>query len=135
MDDLARLYLATVQAIAYGTRHVVEAMNGEGYAIDTMLASGGGTKNPVFLREHADATGCRIVLPEEPEAVLLGAAMLGAVAAGLHPGLPEAMAAMSRAGEVLRPDPATRRYHEAKYAVFRRMQSDQLAYRRIMAEA
>ncbi len=134
-DDLARLYLATVQAVAYGTRHVVEAMNGEGYAIDTMLASGGGTKNPVFLREHADATACRIVLPEEPEAVLLGAAMLGAVAAGLHPGLPEAMAAMSRAGEVRRPDPATRRYHEAKYAVFRRMQSDQLDYRRLMAGA
>ncbi|MBL6078157.1 FGGY-family carbohydrate kinase [Belnapia sp. T18] len=134
-DDLARLYLATLQAIAYGTRHIVEALDAEGYAIDTMLASGGATKNPVFLREHADATGCRIVLPEEPEAVLLGAAMLGAVAAGLHPGLPAAMAAMSRAGSILRPDPATRRYHEAKYAVFRRMQSDQLAYRGLMAGA
>ena len=45
-----------------------------------MIACGGDTKNPVFLREHADATGCRVVLPREPEAVLLGAAMLGAVA-------------------------------------------------------
>ncbi len=108
-DDLALLYLATIQGIALGTRHIIEAMNAEGYAIDTMLASGGGTKNPVFLREHADASGCRIVLPEEPEAVLLGAAMLGAVAAGLHPDLPAAMAAMSRAGKVIRPDPATRR--------------------------
>ncbi|WP_043360641.1 FGGY-family carbohydrate kinase [Belnapia sp. F-4-1] len=134
-DDLARLYLATIQGIALGTRHIVDALDGEGYAIDTLLASGGGTKNPVFLREHADATGCRIVLPEEPEAVLLGAAMLGAVAAGLHPGLPAAMAAMSRAGEVIRPDPATWRYHEAKYAVFRRMQADQMAYRTIMAGA
>ncbi|WP_043341777.1 FGGY-family carbohydrate kinase [Belnapia moabensis] len=135
VDDLARLYLATIQAIAYGTRHIVEALDAEGYAIDTLLASGGGTKNPVFLREHADASGCRIVLPEEPEAVLLGAAMLGAVAAGLHPGLPAAMAAMGRAGEVITPDPATRRYHEAKYAVFRRMQADQQAYRKIMTGA
>ena len=134
-DDLARLYLATIQAIAYGTRHIVEALDAEGYAIDTLLASGGGTKNPVFLREHADAGGCRIVLPEEPEAVLLGAAMLGAVAAGLHPGLPAAMAAMSRAGSILQPDPATRRYHDAKYAVFRRLQADQMAYRAIMAGA
>ena len=83
-DDLARLYLATLQSLAYGTRHIIETLNDTGYRIDTILASGGFTRNPVFLREHADATGCRIVLPEEPEAVLLGAAILGAVAAGAH---------------------------------------------------
>ena len=59
-------------------------MDQAGYAVDTILACGGGTRDPVFLREHADATGCRIVLPREPEAVLLGAALLGAVAAGAH---------------------------------------------------
>src|SRR5439155_161089 len=84
-DDLAVLYLATVQAIAYGTRHILEALNAQGYGIDTILASGGGTKNPVFVREHSDVTGCRVVLPREPEAVLLGAAMLGAVASGDQP--------------------------------------------------
>ena len=68
-----------------------------------MIACGGGTKNPVFLREHADVTGCRIVLPREPEAVLLGSAMLGAVAAGDAASLPAAMAAMSGLGRVLRP--------------------------------
>ncbi|MXP65812.1 ribulokinase [Roseomonas sp. M0104] len=132
-DDLALLYLATVQAIAYGTRHIIEAMNAEGYAIDTVLACGGGTKNPVFLREHADATGCRVVLPREPEAILLGAAMLGAVAGGAHASLPDAMAAMNSAGKVLEPGgAAVRRYHEAKYAVFQRMHADQMAYRALM---
>src|SRR5207342_624559 len=94
VDSLALLYLATIQAIAHGTRHIIEAMNAEGYAIDTIVACGGDVKNPVFVREHADATGCRIVLPREPEAVLLGSAMLGAVAAGAHPNLEAAMAAM-----------------------------------------
>ena len=82
VDDLAVLYLATIQAIAQGTRHILEAMNARKYQIDTILMCGGGTKNPVFLREHADVTGCRVVLGREPEAVLLGAAMLGAVASG-----------------------------------------------------
>jgi FGGY-family pentulose kinase len=133
-EDLALLYLATVQAIAYGTRHIVETLNAEGYAIDTILACGGGTKNPVFLREHADATGCTLVLPQEPEAVLLGAAILGAVAGGLQPDVPQAMAAMSRAGSVIAPAAdAVRRYHDAKYAVFQRMYADQMAYRAIMA--
>jgi FGGY-family pentulose kinase len=132
-EDLALLYLATVQAIAYGTRHIVETLNAEGYAIDTILACGGGTKNPVFLREHADATGCTLVLPQEPEAVLLGAAILGAVAGGLQPDVPQAMAAMSRAGSIIEPAAdVVRRYHDAKYAVFQRMYADQMAYRSMM---
>ncbi|MCI0756952.1 FGGY-family carbohydrate kinase [Teichococcus vastitatis] len=133
-DDLAVLYLATVQAVAYGTRHIIETLNEQGYRIDTVLACGGGTKNPVFLREHADATGCRIVLPAEPEAILLGAAMLGAVAGGVQPDLPAAMAAMSRAGAVIEAGGGpVRRFHDAKYAVFRRMHDDQMAYRALMA--
>jgi FGGY-family pentulose kinase len=132
-DDLACLYLATVQAVAYGTRHIIDAMNQAGYAIDTILACGGGTKDPIFLREHADATGCRIILPAEPEAVLLGSAILGAVAAGIHPDIPAAMAAMSRAGSIIEPAGGpVRKYHDAKYAVFHRMHDDQMAYRALM---
>ena len=78
LDALAVQYLATVQAIAHGTRHIVDAMNDAGFRIDTILATGGDTKNELFLREHANATGCRIVLSREPEAVLLGAAILAA---------------------------------------------------------
>jgi FGGY-family pentulose kinase len=133
-DDLALLYLAGVQAVAYGTRHIIATMNEAGYAIDTIMACGGGTKDRVFLREHADATGCCVVLPREPEAVLLGAAILGGVAGGVFPAIPDAMAAMSRAGAVIEPSPATQGYHEAKYAVFQRMHADQLAYRALMAE-
>lgn len=133
VDDLARLYLATVQAIAYGTRHIIEAMNRAGYAIDTVLACGGGTKNPVFLQAHADATGCAVVLPEEPEAVLLGSAVLGAVAAGAWPDIPAAMAAMSRAGRVIAAaEGPARAYHDRKYRVFQRLYDDQMAYRALM---
>ena len=131
-DDLARLYLATLQALAYGTRHIIETLNATGYRIDTILASGGHNKNPTFLREHANATGCRIVLPEEPEAVLLGAAVLGAVAGGAYSSVTDGMAAMTRAGRIIEPDPATRSFHDRKYQVFLRMTEDQLAYRALM---
>ena len=59
LDELARLYLAAIQAVAHGTRHIIAEMNRQGYRIDTLFVCGGGTKNPVFLREHADITGCR----------------------------------------------------------------------------
>jgi FGGY-family pentulose kinase len=135
IDQLALVYLATIQAIALGTRHILEAMNATGYRITTMFASGGDTKNPVFLREHADATGCRVVLPAEPEAVLLGAAILGAVASGDRPSVLLAMSAMNRAGRVIEPTGgAVKRFFDAKYRVYHRMHDDQLAYRGLMAE-
>lgn len=134
LDALARSYLATVQAIAHGTRHILDVLRAHGWTIDTILACGGGTRNEVFLREHADATGCRIVLPAEPEAVLLGSAILGAVAAGTYPGVEAAMAAMTRSGRVIEPAKGeVARFHDAKHRVFLRMHDDQMAYRKLMA--
>ncbi len=133
VDSLALLYLATIQAIAYGTRHILEVLADGGYAIDTIVAGGGDTKNPLFVRAHADVAGCRLVLPKEPEAVLLGAAMLGSVAAGTHPSVQAAMGAMSSAGSVLQPAGGeVAVYHDRKYRVFQRMWKDQLAYRALM---
>jgi FGGY-family pentulose kinase len=134
LDGLAVLYLATVQALAYGTRHILEALRSQGYGATMLFACGGDTKNPLFLKEHADATGCAIVLPKEPEAVLLGSAMLGAVAAGDRSTLVDAMGAMSQAARTIEPARgAVARYHDAKYAVFQRMHSDQMAYRELMS--
>lgn len=132
VEDLAFLYLATVQAIAYGTRHIVGELNRGGYQIRTILACGGGTKNPVFLQAHANVTGCQIVLPEEPESVLVGAAILGAVAGGAYRSIAEAMAGMSRPGKTIEPEPETRDFHDCKYAVFHRLHQDQLAYAELM---
>ena len=86
-----------------------------------------------LLREHADGTGCRIVLPKEPEAVLLGSAMLGAVAARRYDSVVAAMGAMSAAGRILEPQRGgIGRFHAAKCQVFHRLHADYLAYRRTM---
>ena len=133
VDALALVYLATIQAIAHGTRHIIETMNAHGYAIETVLACGGDMKNSVFVREHADISGCRMVLPREPEAVLLGAAILGAVAVGDRPSVLEAMRAMTGADKVIEPARGlVAEYHERKHAVFQRMYQDFIAYRGLM---
>ena len=132
VDALALEYLATIQAIAHGTRHIIDTMNANGYRIDTVIATGGDSKNPIFLREHADATGARILLPKEPEAVLLGSAMLAARAAGHFPSVLEAMTKMSAVSRVIEPNPEARAFHDKKQRVFLRMHDDQLAYRRAM---
>jgi ribulose kinase len=50
----------------------------------------------IYYKAHADVTGCVLEIPEEPEAVLLGAAVLGGRAGGAFENLPAAMAAMNR---------------------------------------
>ncbi|MBA0864545.1 hypothetical protein Goshw_004110 [Gossypium schwendimanii] len=109
-QQLARLYLAAVQAIAYGTRHIVE---------------------------HCNANGCPIILPRESESVLLGAAILGAVAAKNYTCLSEAMKALNAAGQVIHPstDSRVKKYHDAKYRIFRELYQQQLSHRSIMAQA
>ncbi|XP_072963171.1 uncharacterized protein [Typha angustifolia] len=134
---LALLYLATIQGIAYGTRHIVEHCNSHGHKIDTLLACGGLAKNSVYIQEHADIIGCPIILPRENESVLLGAAILGAVAAKRYSGLHDAMKALNAAGQVVHPskDPRVKKYHDAKYQIFRSLYEQQLSYRSIMTQA
>jgi FGGY-family pentulose kinase len=126
-------YYAVIQAVAYGTRDIIQEMNKAGYQIDTMFVTGGGTKNPLWLQEHADCTGCTILLPQEPEAVLLGSAILAATAAGLYPDIYRAMQGMSRAGATVKPRKETADYHAAKFAVFQDLYKEQLRRRDAMA--
>lgn len=117
-DALARRYLATLQGLAYGTRHIIETLRGHGHRIEHIVMCGGSTKNHYWLREHADATGCPIELVSEDDAVTLGAALLGAVACGHFSTLPNAASAMVRPGRRIDPRKDTRAFHDAKYAVF-----------------
>ena len=120
-EDVALLYHATVQGIAYGTRHIIEAMNESGYAIRKIHLTGGHIKNRLFIQEHADITGCEIVLPKEPEAVLLGTAILGAVASGEFSDIFHGMTSMCQAAKSISPNPSTAAFHQAKYDIFKEM--------------
>jgi ribulose kinase len=131
-DSIALLYLATVQAVAYGTREIIEAMNAKGFSINRILVTGGGTKNPLWLRQHADATGMTMVMGRESESVLLGSAILGAAASGAYPSVTAAMKAMGRSGETVAPNPAMRAYHDAKYAVYKSLYEEQNRHREMM---
>ena len=99
------------------------------------VVTGGMARNALYVRALADALDVPVSLPEEAEAVLLGAAALAATAANAHPTLLAAMAAMTRAADVVAPDPKLRTFHDAKYDVFRRLGDAQADFKRQMADA
>ncbi|KAK9979014.1 hypothetical protein ABG768_012461 [Culter alburnus] len=125
LDDLALLYLATLQAIALGTRHIIDAMREAGHDITTLFLCGGLSKNALFVQTHANITGLPVVLPAEPEAVLLGSAVIGACASSDCGSIQEAMKKMTRIGHVVRPNPELESFYRRKYAVFLRLYDHQ----------
>ncbi len=68
-----------------------------------MVISGGAGRSGLVRQIMADTTGLAIAVPETQEPVLLGAAMLGAVAGRCCGSLGEAMAWMSAIGRLNEP--------------------------------
>lgn len=115
---LLELYYATARALALQTRHILEHLNRHGHALDEAAIAGGHRRNPLLMRLYADALGMRLVdvLVEEP--VLLGTAMVAAVAAGHHATLFDALDAMAPAQREVSPDPRWRAAHDLAHGIY-----------------
>ncbi|XP_046965108.1 FGGY carbohydrate kinase domain-containing protein [Vanessa cardui] len=132
-ENLALLYLATIQALSYGTRHIIDALYQAGYApFKSLPVCGGITKDPLFVQIQADAVGLPVLKPHEKESVLVGAAILGACASSYFNNVQAAIQSMGGTADVVKPNLKIKSYHDKKYQVFLKMFQDQLQYRSIM---
>jgi D-ribulokinase len=123
-DNLAALYVAGLCGLGYGLRQIIETQAQNGVSVSTISVSGGAGTHPLTRQILADATGIPIEVTACSEPVLLGAAMLAAVAAKLYPDLQAAMPAMSTvAGRSEPVRDAARALHEARYQAFLRIQT------------
>lgn len=120
-DSLCKLYWRTAVAIALGVRHILEALNENGYVIDTLHVTGGHTKNPLLMELYADATGCAVVEPLVDETVLLGTGMIAATAAGFHQTLTDACIAMRQGTRRRDANPAAKARFDRDYRIFLEM--------------
>jgi D-ribulokinase len=98
IGSMERLFVAGLCGLAYGLADVVDAFRLHGVEADLMVIGGGAGRSSLVRQIMADTTGLAVALPETQEPVLLGSAMLGAVAAGAYGSISEAMAAMSAIG-------------------------------------
>ncbi len=77
------MYLALIEATAYGTKRIIEAFDSSGIPINELYACGGLAKrNKLLMQVYADVTGLAIHIADSQETCALGAAILGSVAAG-----------------------------------------------------
>ena len=89
------VYRALLEATAFGTRKIIESFEGAGVPVHELIAAGGLIKNPVVMQIYADVTRRHIHLCDSGQGPALGSAMHAAVAAGVHPDIRAAAAAMA----------------------------------------
>ena len=118
IGSMERLFVAGLCGLAYGLADVVDAFRNHGIDSDLMVIAGGAGRSALVRQIMADTTGLRIAVPATQEPVLLGAAMLGAVAGGSYGSIGEAMAAMSAIGCLSEPAaPGMAAFHRTKRRV------------------
>ena len=128
INSMERLFVAGLCGLAYGLADVVESFRSHGVESDMMVISGGAGRSPLVRQIMADTTGLNIAVPKTQEPVLLGAAMLGAVAAKSRGSIGEAMASMSAIGRLSEPTaPGMVDFHRTKrkvHGLMRKLDSD-----------
>jgi L-ribulokinase len=89
------IFRALVEATAFGAKAIVDRFAAEGVEIDQVIALGGiPQKNDMVMQITSDVLGMPINVTAAEQACALGAAMFGAVAAGLFDSVQEAQQQM-----------------------------------------
>ena len=124
LESLIALYVAGLCGIGYGLRQIIEAQADAGAPIERVVISGGAGRSDLVRQLLADATGKAVLATRAEEPVMLGAAMLGAVAGRLFDGVQSAMAGMSQISRRHEPAAGTvAACHEARFRAFKQLQA------------
>ncbi len=119
----AEIYRSLIEATAFGARIIVERMEECGVPIERVVCCGGiAEKNPMLMQIFADVLRRPLHVSRSDQTCALGAAIMGAVAAGLHPDVAHAQAAMTglKPGAVV-PDPAAAAVYDVLFGLYRRL--------------
>jgi len=118
----AHVYRSMLEASAMGLRWIVATLRDGGVPVERFVATGGlPHHNPLFVEIIAAALGAPVEVHGAVNGPALGAAILGASAAGLFPSIRDGVSRLAGpssaqpAPRVVRPDDAARRAYDALF--------------------
>ncbi|GAA3229403.1 ribulokinase [Actinocorallia longicatena] len=113
------IYRALLEATAFGTRTIIDAFERAGVGVGELVVAGGLLRSPFLMQLYADVTRRPLSTLDSEQGPALGSAIHAAVAAGAHPGVRAASAAMGRIHRnAYVPDPRRADAYDALYAVY-----------------
>lgn len=122
LDNLTALYVAGLCGIGYGLRQILDAQRACGIESENIVISGGAGQHPLVRQLLADACGVTVVSTASSEPVLLGSAILGAVAGNVAASLPDAMKRFTRVDKTYRSETAFSSLHQRRYEAYKALQ-------------
>ncbi len=113
---------AVIEGVAFVVRHVLEVSEEQaGIRARSVILGGGGIRNTVWNQIKADVLQRPVITTTEPDASLLGAAMLAGLGAGVFVTTQAATDAMVHHGVTFTPEATTASAYDRTYAAFRDM--------------
>jgi len=121
--DAPRLFRALVEATAFGAKAIIERFNQENVAINQVVAIGGiPKKSPLVMQILSDVLDMPVKVAKSEQAVALGAAMFGAVVAGIYRSVEEAQKNMGSGFETTYyPDKEKAFIYNTLYAKYKKL--------------
>ena len=120
----AHLYRALLEASACGVRWIVDLLREGGVPVNRFVATGGlPHHNPLVVEVYADVLGAPITVHPSKHGPALGAAILGALAAGAFASPTAAIRAMAvaKSAPIVRPNRKHRATYDLLYARYREL--------------
>jgi xylulokinase len=114
--DYRHVYRALLEATGYSFRHIIEEIRRAGREVSDIRASGGGTKNPVWMQLVSDITRRPQHIPDS-EGAAVGAAYLAGLGVGRLESLGDIRSHV-RVSATYDPDPDRSALYEQYYALF-----------------
>jgi len=117
--DRGALVRSVLEGVAFGLRDSLELLKALGVAPAAGRVSGGGARSELWLKIVASVLGIPIERTAVEEGAAYGAALLGAVAAGVFADAAEAVAACVRIRDTVEPEPEWQKVYEERYVRYR----------------
>ncbi len=114
----ADIYRAILEGVGYGIRHNLEVMEEEGVKPGRILATGGGTKNDLWMQIVADIARVELAIPKEQIGASYGDAFMAGVGVGLFQDLAD-IDRWVQIGKIVQPDLEASGKYDFNYRLFR----------------
>ena len=116
----AHMTRAILEGSAFALRDILDAMSNAGLDVRRLTIVGGGAKGPLWRQIKADVTGLPVRVPASVETTATGAAILAAVASGVHATVGDAVEAfVAFRPDEHQPDPERRDAYDDGYRRYR----------------
>ena len=113
------LFRAAIEGVAFGSELILDSMRTNGFFPESIVVSGGATHSELWLQIHSDVSNLPLILTKNPDAPLLGCAILAAVGAEIYEDIPTAVEKMVQFDRVIEPNSQVNTEYQPFYEAYK----------------